>query len=104
MVKEKVPVFVVPLVVTVMVDEPEPTTDGGLKLTVAPAGRPLALKTIVPLKPFKAESVTVYVVLPPCTTVREDGEAEIVKSGVGVALTVNTSAAICPISPWVDAE
>ena len=32
------------LVLTDMVDEPEPVTEVGLKLALAPAGKPLALK------------------------------------------------------------
>ena len=54
-----VPVGVVALVVTVMVDEPEVVTDAGLKLALAPAGNPLALKLTVPVKP--PDGVTVAV-------------------------------------------
>ena len=39
------------LVVTDMVDEPDPVTDVGLKLALAPAGNPLALKLTLPVKP-----------------------------------------------------
>jgi hypothetical protein len=34
-----------------MVDEPDPLTDVGLKLALAPLGSPLAVKVTVPLKP-----------------------------------------------------
>ena len=54
-----VPVGVVALVVTVMVDEPDVVTDVGLKLALAPAGNPLALKVTVPVKP--PDGVTVAV-------------------------------------------
>ena len=37
--------------------EPEPPTDPGLKLALAPEGNPLALNTTVPEKPFKAATV-----------------------------------------------
>ena len=47
----KLPVGVVVLVTTVIVDDPDAVTDAGLKLAVAPAGRPLTLKVTVPLKP-----------------------------------------------------
>lgn len=95
---------VVVAVVTLMVDEPEPVTVPGLKVAVAPAGSPLALRVTTPLNPPITAMVAVYEVLFPCTTAWEDGVAEIVKSGVVVALTVKTSAAITPISPWVDAD
>ena len=39
------------LVVTDIVDEPDPVTDVGLKLALAPAGSPLAVNVTVPLKP-----------------------------------------------------
>ena len=54
-----VPVGVVALVVTVMVDEPEVVTDAGLKLALAAAGNPLALNVTVPVKP--PDGVTVAV-------------------------------------------
>jgi hypothetical protein len=53
------PVGVVLSVVTVMVEEPEVVTDGGLKLAVAPEGNPLALKVTVPVKPCSAATVAV---------------------------------------------
>jgi len=56
-------------VVTVIVDEPEPATEGGLKLAPAPAGNPLALKVTVPVNPPDGVTVTVYAVLPPGATV-----------------------------------
>ena len=47
----KVPVGDVVLVLTVMVVEPEVVTEGGLKMAVAPAGKPMTPKVIVPVKP-----------------------------------------------------
>jgi hypothetical protein len=44
-------------VVTVIVELPEPVTEAGLKLALAPDGRPDALKLTVPLKPFFAGAV-----------------------------------------------
>jgi len=46
-------------VVTVMVEEPEVVIEGGLKLAVAPAGSPLALKVTDPVNPFTALTVAV---------------------------------------------
>ena len=53
------PVGVVLRVVTVIVVEPEPVTEVGLKVAVAPVGNPLAPKVTAPLKPFNAPIVTV---------------------------------------------
>ena len=47
------------LVVTDMVDEPEPATEVGLKLALAPAGNPLALNATVPLNPPDPVAVAV---------------------------------------------
>ena len=51
--------FGVDEVCTVSVEEPELVIDAGLKLKVAPAGNPLALKVSVPLRPVVAGTVTV---------------------------------------------
>ena len=58
-VRVELPVGVVLAVVTVMVEEPEVVTDVGLKLALAPAGNPEALKLTVPVNPFNAATVTV---------------------------------------------
>jgi hypothetical protein len=55
----KLPVGVEPAVDTVIVEEPEVITEAGLKLAVAPAGSPLALKLTVPVNPFTALTVAV---------------------------------------------
>jgi hypothetical protein len=46
-------------VVTVIVEFPEPFTEVGLKLALAPDGRPDALKVMVPANPFTALAVAV---------------------------------------------
>jgi hypothetical protein len=46
-------------VVTVMVEEPEPVTEAGLKIALAPAGTPLAVRLTVPLNPLTAPTVAV---------------------------------------------
>ena len=43
----------------VMVDVPLPVTEDGLKLELAPVGKPLTLKLTLVLNPFRAEIVTV---------------------------------------------
>ena len=44
---------------TVKLDEPEAPIDVGLKLAVAPRGKPLALNVTVPLNPFSGVAVIV---------------------------------------------
>jgi len=59
MVRVYVPAGVDVLVVTDIVEEPEPATEVGLKLALAPEGKPLALNVTLPVKP--PDSVTVVV-------------------------------------------
>ncbi len=59
MVNGKLPVGVLFLVVTVMVEVPLPVMDGGLKLLDVREGKPLTLKFTVPANPFTAVTVTV---------------------------------------------
>jgi hypothetical protein len=54
-----VPVGVVVAVVTVSVDVPEPLTEVGLNVPVAPVGKPVTLNVTVPLKPPVAATVGV---------------------------------------------
>jgi hypothetical protein len=42
-----------------MVEDPEPVTELGLKVAVAPEGRPDTLKVTVPLNPLEGVTVTV---------------------------------------------
>ena len=63
------------------VEDPDPLTDTGLKLAVAPEGKPLALRETLPVNPFVGLIFTVYVALFPAVTVPVVGVAEIVKSG-----------------------
>ena len=44
-------------------------TDVGFRVHVVLAGQPLTVRLTVPLKLFSGDAVTVYVVLPPWTTV-----------------------------------
>ena len=80
----------------VMVEVPEPgaAMDVGLKLTVTPAGWPLADNAIAASKPPETAVLIVEVPLLPCTTETEVGEAEIVKFGDEV---VPASALIRPL-------
>jgi hypothetical protein len=59
MVSGYVPMGVEPEVLTAMVEEPEPESELGEKLAVAPAGNPLTLKLTFPLNPLEGVTVTV---------------------------------------------
>src|SRR5438477_284237 len=59
MVSVNVPVDAVLRVETLIVDEPEPLSDVGLKLAVAPAGNPLTLRLTVPANPLSEPTVAV---------------------------------------------
>jgi len=86
-----------------MVEAPEPgaAMDVGLKLTVTPVGWPLAVKAIAESKPPDTLVVIVEVPLLPCTTETEVGEAEIVKAGLAVAVTVSDTAVVSVVLPEV---
>ena len=83
-----VPVVAVPEAVKVSVDVALPFAGGvtGLveKAAVTPLGNPEALRVVAELKPLTLVMVIVLVPFPPCVMVSEEGEAPIVKSGVGV--------------------
>jgi hypothetical protein len=80
---------------TVIVDELPAVSEAGLKLTVVPAGRPLALSETVCAEPFVTAVPIVDVALAPWTIVRLLGLAEREKSGGGGAVTVRLTAAEC---------
>ncbi len=63
-----------------MVDEPPEATDAGLKLTVVPAGTPLAPRLTDCEPPVVTAVLIVAVALPACPIVRLAGLAEIEKS------------------------
>src|SRR5713101_827789 len=82
MVRVEVPVAEV-LVAMVSVAEPGAFTELELNVAVTPAGAPLTLSPTAPLKPFRAPTLTVELVLLPAVTVNELGLAETEKSGGG---------------------
>jgi hypothetical protein len=96
-----VPVAVVDATAMVMVEVPEPGAgmDAGLKLTVTPAGWPVADKATAELNPPEIAIVTVDEPLFPCTTGTEVGDAERVKLGVAPELTVNVTVVVCMTPP-----
>ena len=98
MVKVNVPVAVVPVVEIVRVEFPAPVTEAGLKLAVAPDGRPETESATELLKPFRAPTVAVNEVPAPSETVWLAGEAETVKSRTtSVALAVRVTEPSLPV-------
>jgi hypothetical protein len=99
---------VVVLVVTVIVEDPLVAIVGGEKLAEAPVGKPLALSVTVPVNPFRAPMVTVYVVELPAVTVCVEGATPIEKSATGAAVTTRLvvaewlKAPLVPVTVRVD--
>ena len=65
-------------------------TEAGLKFAVAPAGKPVAVRLTLPVKPADGVIVSVYCALAPGVTACKDGPAISEKSGVeanGAAVT-----------------
>jgi hypothetical protein len=83
-----VPTGVLPVVVTVNAELPDPVTVAGAKLAVAPAGSPLALSVTTPVNPFNAPIFAVYVVAFPTITVCVLGVADNVKSATTARGTI----------------
>jgi len=100
MVIVNVPTGVLLRVVMVSALVPDPVTEAGLKVAVVRDGNPVALRLTLPEKPFSEPTVTVYVVLEPRVTVREDGVAETVKSGFR-PVTTRVTVAECVRVPLV---
>jgi hypothetical protein len=74
---------------------PEPDIETGLKVPVAPDGKPDAPKLIVPVNPFIGVAVTVYSVPAPFETVWDAGDIASEKSAGGPAN--NPNAPIVPV-------
>ena len=78
--------------------ELEPTAkDVGLKLAVAPEGRPLTVQLTVPEKPPIAVVETVAEAELPAVTAPEVGESESVKSDAGFTVHVNDVDPVAPV-------
>ena len=90
------PIVVVEATVMVMVELPEPgdAMDVGLKLTVTPAGCPVADKATAELNPPDTAVVIVEVPLLPKPTVTEASDPEMVKSGTGTGFTVSVTVVV----------
>src|SRR5437868_6344152 len=65
-----------------MVEDPLPVTVAGLNADVTPAGSPLTLNPTLPVKPFSADTLTVYPALLPAVTDWLGGAAVTEKSGL----------------------
>ena len=77
----------------VKVDDPAEVMVAGLKLAVAPAGRPAAVRVTVPVKPLRALTVAVNVPLLPAVTLCDAGVAAKPKSAA--LTTVRLTFAVC---------
>src|SRR5215831_5913668 len=84
-----------------MVEEPEPVTELGLKLALAPVGKPLAVRPTTPLNPPDPVTVAVYEVPLPAVTVCDAGDAETEKSPTTGALTTSVTEAVWVTAPLV---
>jgi hypothetical protein len=96
-----VPAGVAVLVVTDIVDDPEPVTEVGLNEALAPAGNPLPERLTVPPNPPDPVTVALYEVPVPAVTVCEAGAAETEKSPTTGALTTSVTVAVCVVLPLV---
>jgi hypothetical protein len=88
-----VPAGVVDAVEIVRTEVKVGVPEGGVKVAVAPDGRPEADKLTVLLKPSIEVSETVALVDPPCTTDPDVGLTSIVKSGTGTEEVVKVLSA-----------
>lgn len=88
------------VVETVSVELPGGVSDVGLNVHVAREGQPVTLRLTLLLNPFKAPRVAVYVVADPRLTVRLEGDAVRVKSGVK-PVTVRLTVVLCCVLPPV---
>jgi len=100
-----VPVVAVAEAVSVNTDVAVPFAGGVTGLVenaaVTPVGRPVAVSVVAELKLFWLVMVMLLVPLLPCFTVRDAGEAPIVKFGVAAALTVRASVVVAIRLPEV---
>jgi len=83
-----VPTGVVAAVVIVSVDVKAGVPEAGVKLAAAPDGRPVAWRVTVLVKPWLARTLTVEVMDLPCTTEPDGGDANKLKSGAAVTVSV----------------
>jgi hypothetical protein len=74
---------------------PLPVIDVGVNVAVAPVGSPLAANVTTPMKPFRGDTVTLYVLYAFCAIVRDAGVADSEKSADPVELTTSVTCAGC---------
>jgi hypothetical protein len=80
---------------------PGAATEAGLKLAVTPAGNPVADSATAALKPPLTVVVIELVPDAPWVTLRDAGEAVIVKSAVGCFHTSEIAVAVAALPAWV---
>src|SRR6266851_894698 len=84
-----------------IVGDPEPVTEGGVKVAFAPAGKPAALSVTSPLKPLSALTVVLPLTLWPGITLSV-GVADVSRKSAAV-LSVTLSKVAWAILPKVSA-
>jgi hypothetical protein len=85
------------LVLTDRVEDPDPVTEAGLKLALAPVGNPLTVRPTLLLNPPDPVTVAEYEVLAPAVTVAEAGVAVMEKSPTtGATAPARASIRACP--------
>jgi len=80
------------------VDVPDPVTVVGVKVAVTRCGNPATVRFTVPVKPFCAPTVTVYVAVPPREMVTLAGVAVNVKLAGAVTTSVTVVECTKPAS------
>jgi len=97
----ELPMGVLPWVVTVRVELAPGAIEVGLNEGLAPLGRPLAERLTVPVNPFTAPTLTVYLILPPGVTVFVPGAAAKVKSGFATSRVTPVECTSEPLVPVI---
>ena len=95
----RVPVLAREVVVTFIVDVPDPgaAMDVGVKLTVTPDGWPVADKAMAELNPPEMAVVILEVPELPLLTLIERGDALMVKLAFAAEVTVRVTVVVCVI-------
>ena len=70
---------------------------GESSVHVAFAGQPVRVRSTLPLKPFKAVTVSVVLCVAPCPTVNDDGLAVMETSGGWHVVNLNEPNAVCQL-------
>lgn len=101
MVSVRFPLVALLLTAIVRVEVPEPLTEVGLNVPLTRGPNPLTLRPTVPANPFWPVMVTVVLPDVPWVIARVEGDAEIVKLGLGAGFTTSVTEVECVRLPLV---